>query len=108
MPKMLKIYPQLAGVKADFGWGGRIGVTVNRVPQMGRIAPNIFYSQGYSGHGVNVTHLAGQIMADTVAGTLERFDVFANIKPIRLPGQHLFAKQMVAMGMLLYNLKDKL
>jgi glycine/D-amino acid oxidase-like deaminating enzyme len=108
MPKMLKIYPQLAGVKADFGWGGRIGVTVNRVPQMGRIAPNIFYSQGYSGHGVNVTHLAGQIMADTVAGTLERFDVFANVKPIRLPGQHLFAKQMVAMGMLLYNLKDKL
>ncbi|ARN76236.1 NAD(P)/FAD-dependent oxidoreductase [Oceanicoccus sagamiensis] len=108
MPRMLKIYPQLAGVPVDYGWGGTIGVTVNRVPQMGRIAPNIFYSQGYSGHGVNVTHLAGQIMAETIAGTFERFDVFANIKPVRLPGQHLFAQQMVALGMMFYKLRDKL
>jgi glycine/D-amino acid oxidase-like deaminating enzyme len=108
MPNLLKIYPQLAGVKLDYGWGGTIGVTVNRVPQMGRIAPNILYSQGYSGHGVNVTHLAGQIMADTVAGTFERFDVFANIKPVRLPGQSLFAQQYVALGMMLYKLRDML
>lgn len=108
MPRMLKIYPQLAGTNFEFGWGGTIGVPINRVPQMGRLADNIFYSQGYSGHGVNVTHLAGQIMADTVAGTLERFDVFANIKPFTVPGQHLFGRQMVAIGMLYYKLKDKL
>jgi gamma-glutamylputrescine oxidase len=108
MPRMLKIYPQLAGTKFEFAWGGTIGVPINRVPQMGRIADNVFYSQGYSGHGVNVTHLAGQIMADAVAGTLERFDVFANIKPFTVPGQHLFGRQMVALGMLYYKLKDKL
>ena len=108
MPRMLKIYPQLAGTKIDYGWGGTIGVTVNRVPQMGRIAPTIFYSQGYSGHGVNVTHLAGQIMADAVDGTMGRFDIFANIKPVRLPGQQLLAKQLVALGMLYYKLKDKM
>jgi len=78
------------------------------VPQMGRIANNIVYSQGYSGHGVNVTHLAGQIMADTVAGTLERFDIFADIEPFTIPGQRHFGKQMVALGMLYYKLKDKL
>ncbi|HAI16028.1 MAG TPA: FAD-dependent oxidoreductase, partial [Gammaproteobacteria bacterium] len=60
-------------------WGGTIGVPINRVPQIGRIDNNIFYSQGYSGHGVNVTHLAGQIIADAVAGTFDRFDIFANI-----------------------------
>ena len=108
VPRMLKIYPQLKDIKFEFGWGGTIGVPINRVPQMGRIADNIFYSQGYSGHGVNVTHLAGQIMADTVAGTFERFDVFANIKPFTIPGQHLFGRQMVALGMLYYKLKDKL
>lgn len=108
IPRMLKIYPQLAGTKFEFGWGGTIGVPINRVPQMGRIADNIFYSQGYSGHGVNVTHLAGQIMADTVAGTLERFDIFANIKPFTVPGQHVFAKQMVALGMVYYKLQDRL
>jgi len=108
VPRMLKIYPQLAATKIDYGWGGTIGVPINRVPQMGRLAPSIFYSQGYSGHGVNVTHLAGQIMADVIAGTFERFDVFANVKTVSIPGQHLFAKQMVALGMLYYKLKDRL
>ncbi|MCZ6832078.1 MAG: FAD-binding oxidoreductase [Gammaproteobacteria bacterium] len=108
VPRMLKIYPQLAARKIDYSWGGTIGVPINRVPQMGRIAPNIFYSQGYSGHGVNVTHLAGQIMADAIAGTFERFDVFANVKTMTIPGQHLFGRQMVALGMLYYKLKDRL
>jgi len=108
LPRMLKIYPQLAGIKIDYAWGGTIGVTLNRVPLMGRISPKVVYSQGYSGHGVNVTHLAGQIMADTVAGTLEQFDMFANIKPVQVPGAHTFRKQMVALGMLYYQIKDRL
>lgn len=105
-PRLLKIWPQLANTKFDFGWGGTIGVTANRVPQMGKLAPNIFYSQGYSGHGVNVTHLAGQIMAEAVGGTMERYDIFANIKPLTIPGQHIFRRQMVALGMLYYKLVD--
>ena len=108
IPKMLKVYPELKNTNFEFGWGGTIGVTVNRVPQLGRISDNIFYSQGYSGHGVNVTHLAGQIMADIVVGTAERFDVFSKIKPIIFPGQHLFRNQLVSLGMLYYRLIDAL
>ncbi|TDJ45212.1 MAG: FAD-binding oxidoreductase [Gammaproteobacteria bacterium] len=107
-PRMCRIYPQLANIRIDYAWGGTIGVTLSRVPQMGRIAPNIIYSQGYSGHGVNVTHLAGQILADAIAGTLERFDVFARIKPITVPGSGVFSKQMVALGMVYYRLRDLL
>jgi glycine/D-amino acid oxidase-like deaminating enzyme len=106
--KMLRTYPQLAGTRIDYAWGGTIGVTVNRVPQLGRISSNVYYSQGYSGHGVNVTHLAGEIMADVIAGTIERFDVFAGIKPIVIPGAHRFSTPMVALGMLYYQLKDRL
>ena len=73
LPKMLRVYPQLAGVAVDYAWGGRMGIPLNRVPQFGRVAPNVFYAQGYSGHGVNVTHLAGQVLADVVAGNSERF-----------------------------------
>jgi len=108
MPRMLRIYPQLAGIKIDYGWGGTIGVPVNRIPEMGRISNNVIYSQGYSGHGVNVTHLAGRILADAIGGTLEQFDIFANIKSFTVPGAHTFGKQMVALGMLYYQLKDKL
>ena len=105
---MLKIYPALANTKTDYAWGGTIGVPINRVPQLGRVSPNVFYCQGYSGHGVNVTHLAGQIMADAVAGTCERFDMFASVKSFVIPGVHTFGKPMVALGMLYYQLKDRL
>jgi glycine/D-amino acid oxidase-like deaminating enzyme len=105
---MLRIFPQLATIKIDYAWGGMIGVPFNRVPQLGKISSNVFYSQGYSGHGVNVTHLAGQIMAEAVAGSLERFDIFANIDPVIIPGAHRFKNQMVALGMLYYQIKDRL
>jgi glycine/D-amino acid oxidase-like deaminating enzyme len=107
-PRLLRIYPQLDSVGIDYAWGGTIGVPLNRVPQLGRITPNVFYCQGYSGHGVNVTHLAGQILAEAVAGTVERFDLFANVKPLVVPGAHFLSKPMVALGMMYYQIKDRL
>jgi glycine/D-amino acid oxidase-like deaminating enzyme len=103
-----RLFPKLADVRIDYAWGGTIGVPLNRVPQLGRVAPNIVYSQGYSGHGVNVTHIAGQILADAVAGTLERFDLFASVAPVTVPGAHRFRKPMVALGVLYYQLRDRL
>jgi glycine/D-amino acid oxidase-like deaminating enzyme len=106
--KMARLYPLLADVRIDYAWGGTIGVPINRVPQMGRLANNVFYSQGYSGHGVNVTHLAGQILADAVAGSMERFDMFADIKPLVVPGAHRLARPMVSLGLLYYRIRDRL
>jgi glycine/D-amino acid oxidase-like deaminating enzyme len=106
--KMATIYPDLKDSRIDYAWGGTIGVPVTRVPLLGKVAPNVFYCQGYSGHGVNVTHLAGQIMADAVAGTMEQFDLFADVKPLVIPGARLFNKPMVALGVLYYQIKDRL
>ena len=106
--KIARHYPQLENVKIDYAWGGTIGVPITRVPQMGRISPNVLYCQGYSGHGVNVTHLAGQIMADVVGGTLERFDVFASVKPFVVPFAHSLSTPMVALGVLYYQIRDRL
>jgi glycine/D-amino acid oxidase-like deaminating enzyme len=107
-PRMLKIYPALANVGIDYAWGGTIGVPLNRAPLLGRISPSVFYCQGYSGHGVNVTHLAGRIMADAIAGTFEQFDLFANTKPLKVPGGHWLRKPMVALGVLYYQIRDRL
>jgi gamma-glutamylputrescine oxidase len=106
--KLSRIYPQLADVRIDYAWGGTIGVTVNRVPLLGRLAQGVFYCQGYSGHGVNVTHLAGRIMADAVAGSVEQFDLFANVKPFVVPGAATFTKPMVTLAMMYYQMKDRL
>jgi len=106
--KMSRVYPELADARIDYAWGGTIGVPLNRVPQVGRLSANVFYCQGYSGHGVNVTHLAGQILADAIAGTLERFDLFAGVKPVVIPGAHALQKPLVALGVLYYLVKDRL
>ncbi len=105
-PRMEKIYPQLEGVRVEYEWGGNIGIVVNRVPLVGRIGKNVYYAQGYSGHGVNATHIMGEIMADAVGGTMEAFDLFARMKHFRIPGGQWFGNQIVALGMLYYRLKD--
>ncbi|MFA7554361.1 MAG: FAD-binding oxidoreductase [Spongiibacteraceae bacterium] len=107
-PRMLEIFPQLRGKSIDFEWGGDIGIVVNRVPMLGRVDKNIFYAMGYCGHGINVSHLAGEIMADAVAGTFERMDVFEKVRHIPLPLGRQFGSQMLALGMLYYRLKDVL
>jgi gamma-glutamylputrescine oxidase len=106
LPRMTKIYPQLKNVKIDYEWGGKIGIVINRIPHFGRIGNNVFYAQGYSGHGVNVTHLTGQILADVVAGTSERFDIFEKVKHYRIPGSRWFGNNMVALGMIYFRLMD--
>jgi glycine/D-amino acid oxidase-like deaminating enzyme len=108
VPKLRKHYPELADLRIDFAWGGTIGVTVNRVPQLGKLDNNLYFSQGYSGHGVNVTHVAGQIMADAVAGDMETLDMFSRIKPVSIPGLRRLHKPAVSLGMLYYQIKDRL
>jgi glycine/D-amino acid oxidase-like deaminating enzyme len=107
-PKMLHVFPQLEKTKIEFEWGGYIGISMNRVPQMGRIEGNSYYAQGYSGHGVAPTHVAGKVLADAIGGDFERFDVFEKIHHWRLPGGKWFANPALAAGMLYYRLKDLL
>jgi len=107
-PRMLKIYPQLKEAKIEYEWGGKIGITLNRTPSMGRINNNVYYCQGYSGHGVNASHVMGEILADAITGTMEKFDLFANVNHFRLPGSQWVGNQMIALGMLYYKLKDRL
>ena len=108
LPRMLKVYPQLKDVRIDYEWGGTIGVVLNRVIAAGRINDNVYYSQGYSGHGVCATHVMGEIMADAVGGTMERYDLFAGLEHMRIPGSQWLGNQIIALGMLFYKMKDKL
>ena len=107
-PSMLKVFPQLENAKIDYEWGGNIAISLNRVPQFGRIEGNTYYMQGYSGHGVAPTHIAGKILADIVAGESEQFDIFSKIHHWRLPGGKWFANPALAAGMMYYRLKELL
>ena len=107
-PKMNRAFPQLIDKKVDYEWGGYLGISINRIPQMGRIENNTYYVQGYSGHGLCPAHIAGNVIADAIAGDTERFDVFDKIKHLRLPGGIWFANPALALGMMWYRLKELL
>ena len=107
-PMMLKTFPQLKDVKIDFAWTGNFLLTLSRLPQVGRIGDNIYYSQGCSGHGVTYTHLAGKILAEALRGQAERFDAFGSLPHYPFPGGRLFRVPFTAMGAWYYSLCDKL
>lgn len=107
-PKMLKTFPHLADVKIDFAWTGNFLLTLSRLPQVGRIGSNIYYSQGCSGHGVTYTHLAGKIIAEALRGQAERFDAFASLRHYPFPGGQRFSAPLSALGAAYYDLRDRL
>ncbi|KJV33513.1 FAD-dependent oxidoreductase [Aquitalea magnusonii] len=105
---MLRVFPQLADVKVDYAWGGFCDITVNRAPDLGRLAGNIYYMQGFSGHGVNVTGIAGKVIAEAIAGTASRLDVFARVQHRDFPGGKLLRTPALVLGMAYYRMKDAL
>ncbi len=107
-PRLVEIFPRLRDKKIEFAWGGRIDIVINRVPAIGRLEPNLYYLEGYCGHGVNTTHLAAEIVSDAICGTTERFDLFDKIRHIRLPVGQWAGNQLLALGMLYYRLRDML
>ena len=107
-PYLLRLFPQLDDVAIDYAWGGTLSVTMNRLPHFGRLPPNVFFAQGYSGHGISIANFAGVVIAEAIAGTAERFDVMTKL-PIRtFPGGTLLRYPGMVLGMLYYSLKDRL
>lgn len=107
-PKLLKTFPQLKDVKIDYTWTGNFLLTLSRLPQVGRIGDNIYYSQGCSGHGVTYTHLAGKVLAEALRGQAERFDAFASLPHYPFPGGQLLRVPFTALGAVYYQLRDRL
>ncbi|MBL4863535.1 FAD-binding oxidoreductase [Parvibaculum lavamentivorans] len=112
---MLRVFPQLKDTRIDYAWGGTLAITMKRLPQFGRLAPNMFYGHGYSGQGINIATLGGKLLAEAVAaeaegtgGAPERFDLMAGIKAMPFPGGTLLRYPGLVAGMLFYALKDRL
>jgi len=104
---MLQVFPQLADVAIDYAWSGQVAITVSRMPHFGRLAPNGFFVQGFSGHGVALAQVAGRLLAEAVAGTAERFDLFARLRHYPFPGGTWLRKPLLVAGMFYYALRDR-
>ncbi|MBN7797863.1 NAD(P)/FAD-dependent oxidoreductase [Parahaliea mediterranea] len=105
---MLRIYPELADTRIDYGWGGTLAITLNRMPDFGRLSANTFYAHGFSGHGVPTATLAGKLLAEAISGSAERFDVMASVPSRQFPGGTWLRWPGLVAGMLFYSLRDRL
>jgi gamma-glutamylputrescine oxidase len=112
--RMAATFPQLASTKIEYSWGGFVDISMNRAPDFGRLpgvpakSSNIYYLQGFSGHGLALTGLAGRLVAEAIAGDAERFDTFARLKHRPFPGGRLLRTPALVMGMAYLQLKDML
>jgi gamma-glutamylputrescine oxidase len=105
--RMVAAFPQLANTKVDYTWGGFVDISMNRAPDFGRVADNVYYLQGFSGHGVALTGLAGKLVAEAISGQAERLEVISKIKHHDFPGGKLLRTPALVLGMAWYQLKEK-
>ncbi len=106
--RMVSVFPELSEARVDYAWSGNVAVSLKKIPQLGRIDNNILYSQGYSGHGVAPTHMAAKVIADAIDGDDEVLNTLSSVNHIQLPGGKWFSSPATAIGMMYYQLKDKI
>jgi gamma-glutamylputrescine oxidase len=106
--RMTAVFPQLKDVRLEFAWGGAVDITRNRAPDFGRLDPDVYYLQGFSGHGIALAGIAGKLVSEAIAGDAGRFDVFARIPHRAFPGGTALRRPTLVLAMLYYRLKDLL
>lgn len=106
--RMLRTYPDLADARVAYIWGGHVAITRNRLPHLGRVGRSIYFAQGFSGQGVALTGVAGKLIAEAIAGTAERFDVFQRIRHREFPGGRRLRTPILLLATTWYRLRDML
>lgn len=109
--RMVATFPQLEGTRIEYAWGGFVDITINRAPDFGRLPgrpgdADVYYLQGFSGHGLALTGLAGRLVAEAMDGDASRFDVFARLKHRPFPGGRALRTPALVLGMAWYRLRD--
>jgi gamma-glutamylputrescine oxidase len=107
-PKLLAIYPELSDTRLDYGWGGTLAITRNRMPDLGVHKGVIYYAQGFSGHGVPTATMAGKLIAAAVDTGNDDFDLMAGLKTLKFPGGPMLRRPSLVAGMLFYSLRDRI
>lgn len=104
--RIKQLFPVLRDVPATHFWQGNVAVTRTLAPMFGRVDSNIYYAQGYCGHGMALATLAGRLLAEAIAGQAERFDVMGQFKAPAFPLKHAFHPPLLGLMKNWYRLRD--
>ncbi|MFI8479883.1 NAD(P)/FAD-dependent oxidoreductase [Pseudomonas sp. NPDC078700] len=104
-PYLQRVFPQLAGVKLDYAWGGHIDCTLKRTPDIG-CEGRRYWLQGFSGHGVLPTLAGARAVTDAILGDTELLELYQGLHNPAFPGGSTFAAPIEALGKAWYRLRD--
>ncbi len=104
--RMHQVFPQLADIDIDYVWGGYVDISMSRAPHWGRIGSNLYFAQGFSGHGIAATGLAGRVIAEAIHGQSSRLDVYARIPHHKFPGGRALRTPALVLAMLWFRMQD--
>lgn len=104
---LAKVFPQLADVRLDYGWGGTLAITRHRAPLFHRQGRRLLIG-GWSGAGVHMATMGGLVAAEAVRGVMDRWDVLARVPCPAFPGGRTLRPALLALAMGWYALRDRL
>ncbi|GIX36530.1 MAG: FAD-dependent oxidoreductase [Lysobacteraceae bacterium] len=106
--RIARVFPRIGPFRLEHLWGGRLGITLNRAPHWGRLDGNLYFAQGFSGHGLNTSQLAGRILAEAILAQSTRLDPFARLQHKPFPGGRWLRTPLLVAAMGWYKLRDAL
>ena len=110
--RLARVVPRLAWRPLTHVWGGFVDITMNRAPDFSRLPPDgaagapIYLLQGFSGHGLALSGLAGKLVAEAICEDASRFDLFARLRHRPFPGGERLRTPTLVLGMLWHRLRD--
>jgi glycine/D-amino acid oxidase-like deaminating enzyme len=63
-----EVFPQLAGLRYEYHWGGLVGMTRDHLPHLHEVAPGLLAGLGYNGRGVAMATVMGRILGNWARG----------------------------------------
>lgn len=106
--QIAEIYPQLADIEITHSWGGSVGITMPRQPFVREVMPNVISAGGYSGHGVMLANLMGQLYAEKLAGKGERLQLLQDLNIPAFPGGRRFRSPLLFVALSWFALMDRI
>lgn len=75
---LLRVFPQLRGVKIDYAWSGLMSYARHQMPQIGGGDEGLWWAQAFGGHGLAPTCAAGELLAAAIAEADDGWKQFAD------------------------------
>jgi gamma-glutamylputrescine oxidase len=75
---LLRVFPQLQGVKVDYAWSGLMSYARHQMPQVGGNGNGLWWAQAFGGHGLAPTCAAGELLAAAIADGDDGWKQFAD------------------------------